>query len=295
MNNREIDNFLIDDTIFKNVINEDVALLLKEFDRIMHTGNKSDEEILILAKNSFLLNSVRDVDKTIDDLIKVIKIKKIYPELCMVYNPDGDSFCSLKDVKICLSSRYNVFAFNHELEHLLHYAYQEGKIPEEFDDFLPDFVIENLMKYLAKELQKVIESKLENEDYYKNKYEEFLLISKKNFTEEEKKQYYVKFKEECIKHDVPEFLGFQDILDAYAMGHLEEYYKKNGNMYHLCTHGIEYYSKSKKIRFAEIYANYVALIKSPNGNEYIELLSEILGDEFIHILNNFYNENEKVK
>lgn len=258
--NKEIDNYLINNDVFRNTIIDDIKILLKEFERVMNTGHKSDDEIIMLAKNSFLINMIRDKDKTIEDLVKIIKLKKVYPEFRMIYNPDSDSFCSLGEVSITLSSKYNVFMFNHELEHILHYAYQNGDMPQKMDELLPEYIVKPLMKYLAKELSNVLSNKLKSEEYYKNKFEDFLVASKKQLTEEEKDKLYVKFKEECIKRDTPEYIGFQDILDAYSCGYLDEYYKDNKSIYYLCTHDKEYYSKSKEIRFAEIYANYVALL-----------------------------------
>ena len=64
-------------------------------------------------------------------------------------------------------------------------------------------------------------------------------------------------------------------------------------LYHVNSDDGWYY-ESERNRFTEIIANYSSLIKDEQRERYIETLRYMIGDSFVELINNFY-ENKIVK
>lgn len=88
------------------------------------------------------------------------------------------------------------------------------------------------------------------------------------------------------------YMAIADIIDSLCDGKLfdisiEE--AQDETAYSIAGHGVRYYSEYK-LKFAEIMANYSEIIKSKYAEEGIEYLRYIVGDEFVDLIDDFYNE-----
>ena len=98
-----------------------------------------------------------------------------------------------------------------------------------------------------------------------------------------------------IENDIA-LVSIADILDSILAGKMYEdgYKTRSGKIVKVgIGHGKEYY-ESERNRFTEIIANYSSLIKDEQRERYIETLRYMIGDSFVELINNFY-ENKIVK
>ena len=84
-----------------------------------------------------------------------------------------------------------------------------------------------------------------------------------------------------------------DIFDALSYGIYGTLGIENNVMLPY-YHGIDYYFSNKRgylkfHPFTEIIADYIAITKSPNRNEMLEILTDIMGKEFVDMLQEYYD------
>lgn len=91
------------------------------------------------------------------------------------------------------------------------------------------------------------------------------------------------------------YTALEDIFDALSLGIFSTSgitINDNKKEQFVSGHGEEYYNEhsfnSEKAAFSEIIAQYVTIIKSPNAKELINTLADIMGQEFVDMLQNFY-------
>ena len=101
------------------------------------------------------------------------------------------------------------------------------------------------------------------------------------------------FKEELYRKTNMEFLCYENFIDAFYGGDLYEYFnaipkeEKAKVKAPLCTHDKMYYIMQEHGEFAEMYANYVELKKSPKGSFYIEKIKEKTNPRIIELLEEY--------
>ena len=93
--------------------------------------------------------------------------------------------------------------------------------------------------------------------------------------------------------EYPDLIAISDIIDSLSNGIFAGSISENQNddkiMFGIAGHGIRYYSNIYR-KFMEIIADYSEIIKSKYAEEGIEYLRYIVGDEFVDLIENFYNE-----
>ena len=90
-------------------------------------------------------------------------------------------------------------------------------------------------------------------------------------------------------------LAISDILDSIFLGRVmnEAIFDSHGEKIERATgHGIQYYKyRPESTPFKEIVANYSDILKSKNGENMINYLRSIIGDEMVDLIDNFYKHN----
>lgn len=102
-----------------------------------------------------------------------------------------------------------------------------------------------------------------------------------------------------MRYDYDAFISIGDIIDAITSGKFKGNVLKNDENQVISSaygHGIRYYSRnddseSLHFKFTEMIANYSAIIKSKNSEKIIVLLRDIVGDELVDMLDDFYKNN----
>ena len=92
------------------------------------------------------------------------------------------------------------------------------------------------------------------------------------------------------------FISIGDIIDAISTGKFRSSLLHNDEQETILPaygHGVKYYyrddiNKSSEIKFTEMIANYSSIIKSKQANEIIKILRDIVGNELVDMLDNFY-------
>ena len=87
--------------------------------------------------------------------------------------------------------------------------------------------------------------------------------------------------------------AISDILDGIFEGKLYSGELKNNEGKKILPssgHGIAYYKRYEENDFAEAIANFSLIVKSDDGDKALRHLTEILGNEFVLLLTNFYNK-----
>ena len=122
-------------------------------------------------------------------------------------------------------------------------------------------------------------------------------FTKDKFLQQKKEIEIEEIKTLILKNEYAGFLSIGDIIDAIVSGKfLSGLLKdKEGNIITAVSgHGIRCYNGStndkenKEKRFTEMIANFSEIIKSKNSNKMLKLLKDIVGDELINILEQFY-------
>ncbi len=118
-----------------------------------------------------------------------------------------------------------------------------------------------------------------------------------NISEEEYIERFEKAKTQEIASNImleryDAFSAISDIMDAIFYGRLkDEMVSKDGKNYSVIYgHGINYYNKEDNI-FSEILADYSEIIKNPKSKEALEYLRFLVGNEFVDLINEFYEQD----
>lgn len=84
---------------------------------------------------------------------------------------------------------------------------------------------------------------------------------------------YRKFESRLFAEEQAEFLMYYNFIDAYYLGAVGEFAFANDiNNSFYSVHGFTYFLKDKDNQYREMLADYVSLLKSPNGKYYIDKL-----------------------
>lgn len=191
-----------------------------------------------------------------------LKMKVIYNEL----NSESASLTSKIDSE--LKRKFGEFIIKNygSLE-----AY-EALLSAEFQKVLTDSTIvrdytdENFSSEVSTEVKKALDSIITNMDIS-------TAVSKltNHCLQVECKQ----FRARLFDEKQAEFLMYYNFIDAYyqgAVGELAFDNEINNSFY--SVHGLTYFLKDKENQYREMLADYVALLKSPNGKYYIDKLRE---------------------
>ena len=165
-------------------------------------------------------------------------------------------------------------------------------IKSEFNQLLgsKELVLEALNdgNYSEEVMKAIVDSYFENEDDNVSK-EQLVEL----YTETRIKAEKQIFKEELYRKSNVEFLCYENFIDAFYEGGLYEYTKlimredRDLIKAPMCTHDRMYFLLDGDKQFAELYANYMELKKSPNGKAYIERLKEKTDKELIEFLEEY--------
>ncbi len=93
-----------------------------------------------------------------------------------------------------------------------------------------------------------------------------------------------------MRYEYDAFIAIGDIIDAITRGNFQSNLlrnDKNEKIESAYGHGVRYYSL-KEHGFDEMVANYSSIIKSKHSNEILKLLRNIVGDELVDLLDEFY-------
>ncbi len=94
-----------------------------------------------------------------------------------------------------------------------------------------------------------------------------------------------------LRYDYDAFIAIGDIIDAITDGRLfsQALRDKDGKRIPATFgHGIQYYTSDKVLGFDEMIANYSQIIKSKNSAKILPVLRDIVGDELVDLLDDFY-------
>lgn len=124
------------------------------------------------------------------------------------------------------------------------------------------------------------------------------IIIDSSFTVEEyinhqKRIFKKEYLEAMYRSKYAEYSAIGDILDAIYEGDLysEKIKNQEGEIIsNISGHGIAYYYATKH-GFDEMIANFSVLLKSPNSKEFLDLLKNIVGEEFYNMLSTYYYDN----
>ena len=122
------------------------------------------------------------------------------------------------------------------------------------------------------------------------------IILSKSFTIEE----FVKQKKEIekgelidliLRYDYDVLAAISDIIDAITGGKLHSKLLKDDkgeDILQTYGHGIRYYTFGEEYVFGEMVANYSLIIKSKKSAKALQILRDIVGDELVDLLDDFY-------
>lgn len=191
-----------------------------------------------------------------------LKMKVIYNEL----NSESASLTSKIDSE--LKRKFGEFIIKNygSLE-----AY-EALLSAEFQKVLTDSTIvrdytdENFSSEVSTEVKKALDSIITNMD---------ISTAVSKLTNHCLQVEYKQFRAMLFDEKQAEFLMYYNFIDAYyngAVGELAFDNEINNSFY--SVHGLTYFLKDKENQYREMLADYVALLKSPNGKYYIDKLRE---------------------
>lgn len=191
-----------------------------------------------------------------------LKMKVIYNEL----NSESASLTSKIDSE--LKRKFGEFIIKNygSLE-----AY-EALLSAEFQKVLTDSTIvrdytdENFSSEVSTEVKKALDSIITNMD---------ISTAVSKLTNHCLQVEYKQFRARLFDEKQAEFLMYYNFIDAYyngAVGELAFDNEINNSFY--SVHGLTYFLKDKENQYREMLADYVALLKSPNGKYYIDKLRE---------------------
>ena len=191
-----------------------------------------------------------------------LKMKAIYNEL----NSESASLTSKIDSE--LKRKFGEFIIENygSLE-----AY-EALLRAEFQKVLTDsttvrgYIDENFSSEVSTEVKKALDSIITNMD---------ISTAVSKLTNHCLQVEYKQFEARLFDEKQAEFLMYYNFIDAYYQGAVGELAFKNDiNNSFYSVHGLTYFLKDKDNQYREMLADYVALLKSPNGKYYIDKLRE---------------------
>lgn len=191
-----------------------------------------------------------------------LKMKAIYNEL----NSESASLASKNDSE--LKRKFGEFVIENygSLE-----AY-EALLRAEFQKILTDsttvsgYTDENFSSEVSTEVKKALDSIITNMD---------ISTAVSKLTNHCLQVEYKQFRARLFDEKQAEFLLYYNFIDAYYQGAVGELAFDNDiNNSFYSVHGLTYFLKDKDNQYREMLADYVALLKSPNGKYYIDKLRE---------------------
>lgn len=191
-----------------------------------------------------------------------LKMKAIYNEL----NSESASLASKNDLE--LKRKFGEFIIENygsleAYETLLHDKFQKVLTDSQV---VKSYVDENFSSDTSTEVKKALDSTIANMDFN-------TAISK--LTNHCLQVEYKQFSARLFDEKQAEFLMYYNFIDAYYAGAVGEFAFANDidNSFY-SVHGLTYFLKDKDNQYREMLADYVALLKSPNGKYYIDKLRE---------------------
>lgn len=100
---------------------------------------------------------------------------------------------------------------------------------------------------------------------------------------------YEMFKREEFDAKQSAFMGYYNFIDTYYAGAIGDIYLREYKDSYGSTHNTEYYS-TDMMQFTEMFANYVGLLKCPNGHKYIDRLREEGFADILDKIDAFYRD-----
>ena len=296
----------------KGELNNEQQKLIDNLRNTFLQDGKSDEEIVELACNAFKYLLLTNYEYAVRDLKSLINIKRINPSFVMIKSDHSYAGYRL----LAVDNQYDIDTFNHELAHVIHHY---SKLSEELSCFLNDVTINEgqfsifleeyskevlqIEKYIRKNISGLLaEDNLAQKEVgsYNERIEDILnyaetsgnyskeiidYVRNSNSIEDEFKKYYIYviLKELILDYAHDYKSSIIDIVDALKGGIIFDEGIKLGNKRYHSGHGSEYYSKAGN-SFYEIIAQYNEIIKSPFRNQALKELENIVGRDFIEML-----------
>ena len=301
-------------------IPEEANTLIEEFRNLMLSDRKSSKNIIELACGSFREQFASGYEYAYRDLQTLIELKKRNPNFIL----RTERSSALTNRSIVGIDSFYIGSFNHEITHLLHWSINQYAVPVNFKDFMCLDSIQNeriasFIKIFHERLnshRRNFESTLNIDtssllNLYYHRYQSIMVhgISeaqgdeffsgcveysmKKMLSVEE---FEMLFQKET-KKEISSRLAFDDfeiefalenIFDALSNGHffINGIKLNEENIKLKIGHGIGYFKTTHP--FIEVFACYGEIIKSPKKEIGLAILKDVMGQEFIDMLDEFY-------
>ena len=138
---------------------------------------------------------------------------------------------------------------------------------------------ENVSETYLEEIKEFLDSG----DYSKKIVSKLLgVTSLESFIKKDKKIKAKMLSDYLIREDDASMTFITDILDAVTRGEYIEMYSSEYG------HGRYYYKDKDFLVFCEVFADYTAIIKSPDSEKSISMLRKYVGDELVDFLDKYY-------
>lgn len=268
----------LDKIIFtKKKVSKRIGDILDIFSSLYSDCNSNDLNIFI---NAFKTNSLVNEKRTYHDIKMLIKMKLNYKDF-KLETVEFDGVYIPKEKLII--NRYFKGAISHELSHLYlresddfnNTTYLKIMYEVYQSKYLTDEVINNIINYINNFHERFYYMmNIFNEIYDKKKDKLNLDINK--LVDISTANYYM------------EELYLEAFLDALLMGRI---YDNDYKTDHLLGHGSKYYKTHTFLSIDEALAYYEAIKCLKRGNETINKLRELIGDEFINLFEQHIKNN----
>lgn len=286
----------------------------------LYSDEYKDEEVLNILRINYMYLCHQD-ENFIIEVKKLIKLKKENPYIQLSKTKEGSHYLKGR----VLISDDVFYILNHELGHLYFEYICKHRLPYEFDkevtklQYSDEFMKEKLVSFstlanniasqVSEEADVIVEKLYENEnEEYRQEIKDYLdnvelpeWIEKninRNVLTEEYYQRDKRIKKETLKLIImrcrfPEICIISDMLDEITFGKYGSYRlrdKDNQMLNCLFGHGEAYFRGDKYLIFNELFANYLALIKLKDSEEHLLFLRQIVGNDIVDMLDNYYKE-----
>lgn len=306
-------------------VDEEVESLIDEL-IFTFSDEYKDNKALELIRINYTYLCMQD-KMYMNEVKRLIELKQAIPHLTIALTRDGNYY---KGERVSLTEQ-NIYALNHELGHLFFHMNAQGKLPQNFDSVVfklsndKDFIENRIVDFSRKanhalseasdEAQKLYERFIEPKELQKEYIDEIreylqttalpnwlfnsikqdtLDITVEEYLEKDKKIKQRMIKNKIMESKNPGLLIVSDIIDAICEGTYFDGFllDKNGvQIRAIGGHGTRYFARNKVNMFNEMIANYNSLLKLKDSEEYILLLRQIVGNELVDLLDEYYNEN----
>ena len=307
--------------------------LLNEFENLFK--NNHENSVLALIVNELSRGLLNNHDRVVNDIKKMIDLKKENPEFCFIdsKNRGGESYD--KATKIFKTSPTEPVMFNHELSHLLYESY-DNLDESVFNDY------ENLRLQIDREenyskIKEYLEKIHKEHEMMKAKFQKvyFDTIDEKYGSFDN----YIELVCRDMLNNIPEMLelwnhekgtmkfypvfefNVRDVVMEFLTIEREEFVRINTRKYFAPDLMIEnmldaillgkifdndlginclsghgsFYFSNKKRSFDECLANYDAIKKSIKGDKLILDLESLIGYDLINFLDSYIEKNREGK